>query len=73
VLATNDNNSSRLTYSNFHSSFSTLIKNCRIPSKVSSSLRTKIRTGSFMNLSVTSNTLAGSVALMSTTCVDAGK
>ncbi|KAH3675816.1 hypothetical protein WICPIJ_009269 [Wickerhamomyces pijperi] len=52
--------------SNFHSSFSTEMKYCLIPSKVNSSLLTKILTGSVVNFPVTSNTSLGKVALTTT-------
>ena len=42
--------------SNYHSSFSTAIKNCLIPSNVSSSLLTKTLTGSTINLVLISRT-----------------
>lgn len=49
-------------------SFSTWMKNCLIPSRVSSSFLTKIRIGSRMNLVVTSSTSGGIVADSRITC-----
>lgn len=52
--------------SNLNSSFSTATKNYLIPSKVSSSLLTRILIGSFINLLVISNIYYGNVALTTT-------
>jgi len=48
--------------SNFHSSFSIAMKNCLIPSNVSSSFLTKILAGSLMNYFVISRISVGMVA-----------
>lgn len=59
--------------SNFQASFSTATKNYLIPSNVSSSLFTRILTGSSINLVVISSISCGRVALTTTHYVPYGK
>mmetsp|Transcript_16152 Transcript_16152/g.35786 ORF Transcript_16152/g.35786 Transcript_16152/m.35786 type:complete len:200 (-) Transcript_16152:412-1011(-) len=58
--------------SNFHSSLSIAMKNCLIPSRVSSSFLTRMVMGSRMNFCVTSSTSRGIVAEKMVTCTVSG-
>lgn len=59
--------------SNFHSSFSTAMKYCLIPSNVSSSRLARMRIGLVINLVAISKTSEGNVALNKTICVAGGR